>query len=185
VTLIIENGEIESISKAAVEQGLAGWNVDESRQTPSVAGVLEQLHRLALNRSTEFQTDLYGALQLHARHSVAREIAHKIVYVVAAAESLLLRDSREPIQKNLGERMAFLIGNTLEERKKIIQNVEEFYDIRSRLIHHGRDVRDDQKDIVDNFFFWVWLSLVRLLSRIDQFQTRNDMFTMLENKKLS
>jgi hypothetical protein len=184
--LVVEGGIIRSIERATVEEGPAGWNIDEDRQTPILAGILEALHELALRQTkTEFRTDLYGALQLHARHSVATEVAHKLVFVVAAVESVFLKGSSEPIQKNLGERMAFLIGNTIDERRKIIRNVDEFYNIRSGLIHHGRDVQENQKNVVDEFFFNVWFSFIRLLGSVDQWQTRNDMFTALEDKKLS
>ncbi len=82
---------------------------------PLCTGLLEALHELASNRAkSEFRADLYGALRLHARHSVATEVAHKLVFVVAAAESIFLKSSNEPIQKNLGERMAFLIAETVE-----------------------------------------------------------------------
>ncbi|MGI8770252.1 MAG: hypothetical protein ACR2JE_02330 [Acidobacteriaceae bacterium] len=183
---MVENDAIQSINQSTIEQGPAAWNVDEARQMPPVFGLLEALHQLASRRNeTEFRTDLFGALQLHARHSVSVEVSHKIVFVVAAAESLLLKDSHEPIQKNLGERMAFLIGSTLEERRDVIKNVEDFYNIRSGLIHHGRDIRDQDKEIIDKFFFNVWFSFSRLLAQVDQYQTRNEMLTTLENIKLS
>lgn len=184
--LVVENGNIRSIGRATVEEGPAGWNIDEARQMPLSAGVLEALHDLALQRTlTEFRTDLYGALQLHARHSIATQVAHKLVFVVAAAESFFLKNSSEPIQKNLGERMAFLIGNTVDERRKVIHNVDEFYNIRSRLIHHGRDIQENQKDVVDEFFVNVWFSFTRLLSSVELWRSRSDMFITLENKKLA
>lgn len=184
--IVVEEGSIRSIVRATVEQGPSAWNIDEACHMPLCAGLLEALHDLASNRiKTEFRTDLYGALQLHARHSVATEVAHKLVFVVAAAESIFLKNSTEPIQKNLGERMAFLTGETVDERRKVIQNVDEFYRIRSGLIHHGRDIQEDQKDVVDEFFFNVWFSFTRLLSKMDQWKARDEMFTFLENKKLS
>ena len=184
--IAVEEGRIRSIGRATVEQGPSAWNVDEARQMPLCTGLLEALHDLASNRTkTGFRSDLYGALQLHARHSVSTEVAHKLVFVVAAAESVFLKNSSEPIQKNLGERMAFLVGETVDERRKVIQNVDEFYKIRSGLIHHGRDVQEDQKRVVDEFFFNVWFSFTRLLSKMDQWKARDEMFTILENKKLS
>jgi len=184
--LAVEDGSIRGIEKGTIEVGPAGWNIDEARETSLTAGVLEALHGLASQRTkTEFRTDLYGALQLHARHSVATEVAHKLVFVVAAAESFFLRNSSEPIQKNLGERVAFLIGHSVDERRKVIRNVDEFYSIRSGLIHHGRDVQEDQKDVVDEFFFNVWFSFSRLLGSAGHWRTRDEMFTALENKKLA
>jgi Apea-like HEPN len=186
MSLTVEEESIRSIGRGTIEVGPAGWNVDEAREGPLTAGVLEALHSLALQRTnTELCTDLYGALQLHARHSIATEVAHKLVFVVAAAESFFLRNTSEPIQKNLGERMAFLIGKTIDERRKVIRNVDEFYGLRSRLIHHGREVQEDQKDVVDEFFFNVWFTFILLLRNAHQWRTRDEMFTALENKKLA
>jgi len=80
--------------------------------------------------------------------------------------------------------MAFLIGEDVEQRKKVIQNVDEFYGIRSGLIHHGKEVQEHQKDIVDEFFVNVWFSFVTLMRSREQWKTRSDMFATLEDRKL-
>jgi hypothetical protein len=184
--IVVQNGEIRSIGRGVIEQGPPGWNVDEARQFPLSAGVLELLQGLASKRNiSELLSDVYGALQLHGRASVAAEVAHKLVFVVAAAESIFLRNTNEPIQKNLGERMAFLIGQNVVERRKVIKNVDDFYGIRSALIHHGKAIQEDQKDIIDEFFVNVWVSFVTLMRSSDQWKTRNDMFVALEDRKLA
>jgi integrase len=53
---------------------------------------------------------------------------------------MLLRTSNEPITKNIGKRMAFLIGTSVEERMAIVQNVDAAYRIRSKFIHQGNSV---------------------------------------------
>ena len=182
--LLVEDGAIKSVSEASIEEGPAGWNIDEARHT--YPGLLEALHKLAIDReSTGFKKDLYGALLLHSRHSVAADILHKIVLVASAIESLLLRDNHEPIQKNLGERMAFIIGNSLDERKGIIRNVEEFYRIRSAFFHHGQSVKPEEKEIVDKFFVNAWFCLGRLLIEVDLYETKDKLLEALENRKLS
>jgi hypothetical protein len=184
--VFIENNEIRQINKASIELGPAGWNVDEARHNILTVGLLEALHRLASQRNTNrFTADLFGALQLYARHSVSTEVSHKVVFVVAAIESLLLKNGQEPIQKNLGERMAFLIGKTVPERKDIIKTVDSFYKIRSGLIHHGRDIKEEDRETVDMFFFNVCFSLARLIEQVDQFRTRDDLIAFLEHRKLS
>ncbi len=182
--LFIEDDAVKNVVEATIEEGPPGWNIDEARQT--FQGLLEALHKLTLNRnSTEFKSDLYATLLLHSRHSVAVEIPHKIVFLVAAIESLLIKDSREPIQKNLGERMAFIVGNSLAERKDVVRNVEEFYRVRSAFFHHGRSVEPQDTDIVDKFFFNVWLCLSRLLAQVDQYETKDKLLSVLEDRKLS
>jgi hypothetical protein len=182
--LLVEDGAIRKVTEASIEEGPAGWNVDEARHMSP--GLLEALHKLALHReNSEFKRDLYGALQLHSRHSVAAETLHKIVLVASAIESLLLRDTREPIQKNLGERMAFITGNSLDERKGVVTNVEEFYRIRSAFFHHGQSVSPMDAEIVDKFFFNVWFCLGRLLLQVDQYETKDKLLAVLEERKLS
>jgi hypothetical protein len=182
--LFVEDGEIKRTAESSVEQGPAGWNIDDARHAHP--GLLEALHNLAVHKEiTEFRGNLYDALHLQSQHSIAAEIPHKILFVTAAIESLLLKDLREPVQKNLGERMAFIIGNSLEERKEIVRNVEEFYRIRSAFFHHGQSVSVEDTDIVDKFFFSVWLSLARLLAQIDQYKTKDQLLTALEDRKLS
>lgn len=182
--LLVEDGAIKGVTEASIEEGPTGWNIDEARHMSP--GLLEALHQLSLHREgTEFKRDLYGALQLHSRHSVAAEIPHKIVLVASAIESLLLRDTHEPIQKNLGERMAFIIGNSLDERKGVVKSVEEFYRIRSAFFHHGQSVSPEDADIVDKFFFNVWFCLGRLLLQVDQYETKDKLLAVLEDRKLS
>jgi hypothetical protein len=182
--LLVEDGAIKRVTEASIEEGPAGWNIDEARHMSP--GLLESLHKLALQREgTEFKRDLYGALLLHSRHSVAAETLQKIVLVASAIESLLLRDTHEPIQKNLGERMAFIIGNSLEERRAVVKNVEEFYRIRSAFFHHGLSVSHEDEEIVDKFFFNVWFCLGRLLLQIDQYETKDKLLAVLEDRKLS
>jgi hypothetical protein len=184
VELFVKDGSILNRQKAVIDQGPPGWNIDEARQL--CPGLLEELQKLAEDRrSTEFRRDLYDALQLHSRNSVSVAVSHKIVFVIAAIESLLLKDSSEPIQKNLGERMAFIIGKNLEQRKPVVVNVEEFYRIRSRLIHHGREASDKDIAVIDAFFFNVWWTFRHLLATMDQYKTKADLISALEDKKLS
>ncbi len=63
--------------------------------------------------------------------------------------------------------------------------MDEFYGLRSRLIHRGREVQDDRNNIVDEFFFNVWFTFILLLRSPHQWRTRDEMFTTLENKKIA
>jgi hypothetical protein len=184
VELFVKDGMIANSSKGVIDQGPAGWNIDEARRiSPQL---LETLQRVASDREgTEFRSDLYATLQLHARNSVVAPVSHKIVFVVAAIESLLLKDPNEPIQKNLGERMAFIIGNSLEQRRPIVTNVEDFYRIRSRLIHHGQEAGPQDMDVIDRFFFNVWWTLRHLVADVDKYKTKEALLSSLEDRKLS
>jgi hypothetical protein len=182
--LIVEAGKIKGASKRSIEQGPASWDVDGDFQV--WPGLLSALSDLSSHReATNFMRDLYGALQLHSGHTVATEISQKILYVTAAIESILIRDSNEPIQKNLGERLAFLAGDNVNERKGIVANVDKFYRVRSDLFHHGRIVKPEHLSTVDDFFFRVWFALVRLIAQRDQYTTKDMLIAALEERKLA
>jgi hypothetical protein len=58
--------------------------------------------------------NLHDALLLYSRNSTASETTDKLVFVLVSLESMLPKDANEPISKNIGERMAFLVGNSVE-----------------------------------------------------------------------
>jgi Apea-like HEPN len=179
-----EEGEIRGSNRAWVDHGPIDWSVDDARG--AMPGLLELLQKLAADPDgTEFRKLLYHALQLHSRHSIAIEIPNKLVFVIASIESLLLKDSNEPIQKNLAERMAFIIGQDLPQRKEIVNNVEAFYRVRSGLFHHGENVQSGDLEVIDKFFRNVWTCFSSLLNSIDSIKTKNALIARLEDRKLN
>ncbi len=179
--LFMNGGFIDTISEGVQDQRDTHWHVDRSLQLQP--GVLANLHWLASEHSTEFQNFLYDALILYSRQALAVEISDKLVFTLSALESMLLRDSSEPIQKNLGERMAFLIGQTAQQRKEIVKNIEEIYKIRSAFVHHGQTPR--HVDVVDCFLVNAWTTLSRLLDLVPQYRTKAALVGALEDRKMS
>ena len=146
--LAVTGGSISGIKETVNDKRLADWVIQAV--PPELNWVLPALHDLASNRSTEFRKALYDALILHSRQAQARQVSDKLIFTLTALESMLLRDSNEPIQKNLAERMAFLIGQSVEQRKAVVKNVTDVYKVRSAFIHHGASPED--RDNFDEFF---------------------------------
>ena len=174
-------GRIDHISRSAQDQRMTDWPLDRSLQLRP--GVLENLDRLALDTSTEFRRSLYDALILYSRQTLAVEVSDKLVFTLSALESMLLRDGNEPIQKNLGERMAFLIGQTAQARKDIVQNIEGVYRIRSAFVHHGQTSR--HVEIVDRFLVNAWTTFSRLMDLSVKYRTKAALLGALEDLKMS
>src|ERR1019366_1246436 len=120
--LFVENGEIRQILRGTIEHGPVFWDVDPARAR--LPGLLERLDSLARDHSGDYRRQLYHALLLYSRNSVASETTDKLVFIVVSLESMLLKDGNEPISKNIGERLAFLIGSSVEERRAIVRNVD-------------------------------------------------------------
>lgn len=179
--LFVKDGEITEISKTALERGPVFWDVDQERVR--FPGLLDRLNALAGSHASDFRRQLYDALLLYSRNSTVSEVSDKLVFVLVSLESMLLRDSNEPITKNIGERMAFLIGTSVEERMAIIRNVDSAYRIRSSFIHHGNSVEDSE--VIERFLEYAWQCFHAMLQHIDDIHTKAALIEALERRKLS
>jgi hypothetical protein len=179
--LFMRGASLETYSSGVLDTG-TGWALSKS-DIALFPNVLERLHVLAANEQrTEFQQTLYNALLIYCRNSVAVGPADKLVYILVGLESVLLRNSNEPLGKNIGERMAFLIGNALDSRKAIVGNVDEIYKLRSSFIHHGGSV--ERIDLLSTFMLNAWTCFSALLANADRYRTRDDLIAALEERKL-
>jgi len=61
----------------------------------------------------------------------------KLIYILSALESMLLKNRSEPIQGNVADRMAFFLSQDPTERLRIIEDFKRTYDLRSSYVHHG------------------------------------------------
>src|SRR5438876_427287 len=103
-------------------------SLDNGEAYSKITAVLTRIARIAVR------------VLLALRNSVAIEPADKLVYILVGLESMLLRSENEPLAKNVGERLAFLIGESKEKRIAVKNNVVEIYSHRSGFIHHGRSI---------------------------------------------
>jgi len=180
--LFLQGGSIETYSRGVLDSGDA-WALSNS-DLASFPGVVNRLSELAAEPSkTPFRQNLYDALLIYSRNSTAIEAADKLIYILVAVESMLLRNSNEPIGQNIGERMAFLIGNSLETRKAVVANLDEVYRLRSSFIHHGDSIGD--LEALSTFMLNAWTCFVNLLGNADRFQTKDELISALEDRKLS
>jgi hypothetical protein len=132
---------------------------------------------------TEFQKDILRAINIFSRSSLAQNLTDKLLYAVLALESILLKDQSESLQKHIGERMAFLIGQTVEERRDIISSYKLAYGLRSGAVHHGRLVTDEET--LGAFLPNTWFTLNKLITEADKFPTKQDMIASVDEIKFS
>lgn len=132
---------------------------------------------------TEFEIALKDSLNLYGRSSTSRTVAEKLVFILVALESLLLRDASESIQQNIGERMAFIVASSKEERRSVVKLFKECYGIRSRYIHHGETPRDLER--LRAFMLHSWSLFNGLIKNRDRFTKRSDLFEYIEDLKYS
>ena len=132
---------------------------------------------------TDFQSDVLGSLLLYSRSSLTKDISGKLVYIFAAMESILLRDTTEPIQQNLADRVAFLVSQDADRRMEVANLLKKVYGLRSSFVHHGRQITD--LELLKNFMKTAWDFFHRLIRNIDQFPTKKDLLDTIDRMKFS
>ncbi len=183
--LEVESGRIlsdshQDIGKPVLHWHLSDEDVSEYKRSLGFDNVSELL---ALERRTGFQETLLGALLLYSRSTREKDLAGRLVYMLAAMESVLLRNDTEPIQQNVGERMAFIIANTEEKRRAAIRNLKGAYMPRSRFVHHGHTI--DELETVRAFMLDAWVLFLELAKTSRGFDTKEQLIDHLEAMKLT
>jgi hypothetical protein len=137
---------------------------------------------LASDKRSQFEEELLDAILIYSRNSLLDDPASRLIYILAAIESVLLRDSNEPIQKNIGERLAFLVGQNVDERISVRNTVTSVYGVRSAFLHHGRAL--DKMDALELFMKYVWTGFFWLIMNRGKFQTKQELIDTLERRKM-
>lgn len=132
---------------------------------------------------SEFQNQVLSSLFIYSQSALAVDVEDKLIYVLVAVESILLRDSNEPIQQNIGERMAFLLENVADKRKTIIKNVKEVYAVRSKFIHHGQTI--DEIESITTFMSSAYRFFMVLIMNINKFKNKLELIEKIEEIRLS
>jgi hypothetical protein len=132
----------EQVSVRSFGPSIARYIIDDEAlgvfgRDPMTVGDL-----LKLRERTPYQEKLLDALRIYSRSSLAADPADKLIYILVALESMLVRDDGEALQSNIAERIAFLISDALPQRREIVQSVKAAYGLRSRFLHHGRRPED-------------------------------------------
>lgn len=138
---------------------------------------------LKLEEKSNFQRAVLNSLSMYSKSCLMRELSDKLVYILVALESLLLKNENEPIQQNIAERMAFVVGQTVEERKAVVKLVKEIYGLRSRFIHHGNSI--DDVEALRKFMFQAFMFFINISLNINNFSTKELFIESLEEMKLS
>jgi hypothetical protein len=179
--LIIKDGEIMGSETGLADKYEPAWIVSDDYISAFKRIGLDTLSDLLnKDRRTEFEDALLNSLLLYSRSSLTKDISEKLVYILAALEPILLKDNTEPIQQNIGMRLAFLIGKTSEERISIKNNFTTTYGLRSQFVHHGNTI-DDLRTL-ETFMRNVWLGFCSLIQFVSRFQSKQQLFKELEER---
>jgi hypothetical protein len=142
------------------------------------------VERLLYSPTNEYQHKVATAVSICAKGAFATNPIDKLVFVLSGLESLLLRNSTEHIQTNLGERIAYFLESTANMRREVIALVKRVYDIRSKYIHHGIE-QIDLKELKDLGDFLPLAFRMLVTAAAQKFQTKDEFLNFVNNIKLS
>lgn len=180
--LFLENDSIKTYSRGVLDS-TQPWVLSNS-YLAQFRMVLDRVSALwRESKRSPFQQDLYDILLVYSRNSLAVQPADKLIYILVALESILLRNESEPIGQNVSERMAFLCGNSLAARKAIVANAKEVYRLRSAFVHHGQSIKD--VEALSTFMLNAWTCFYNLIMTSEHYQTKDDLILAIENRKMS
>jgi len=149
--------------------------------SPAMTGFNE----IFLNKyKNEFNKKVYEALKIYSKHTLKNNPFDKLLYILTALESILLRNNTEPILQNLADRIAFSIEKSSNGRQDIARTIRKVYSIRSNYIHHGVQTIEEREEI-DKLLDITWRMFIFLAQNINHFKTKEDFIKALEKIKYS
>lgn len=184
--IVLSNGVVHHWTASILERRpTSDWSLS-SAEIDHMQPLLEALTDLYLNPSSDFRERILGALMLYSRIPLTQNRAEKLVLLAAVLESLFLRNSTEPVQQNLSERLALYAERQLAERKAVKRLVKGAYALRSQFVHHAKEIQNpDDIQLLDDFMTCAWQCLFRLVKGRDQFRTKDEFLALLDDMKLS
>jgi hypothetical protein len=132
---------------------------------------------------TEFEKSLLQALRWLATSQMQYDNETRLLNLISALEALLTRDINFSIANSIAEGAAILLGEDLQEKISIRDDIKSYYGERSRLSHgESKTVSDTDLERVRHY---VVSLLLILIERRAEFDTQADLFSWIDRQKLS
>lgn len=163
------------------------WRIDASRWRLIRQGAMDRLiEGLYEGGATAFRDEVKAALALYSQSALRSAPTEKLLAILIALESLLLRNQSEPITENIAVRLAFAVGETLEERKRIVEIVRAVYAMRSAYVHHLRQIKElEDLEKLREFMGYAWTFFLTVGTQASSYRERTDYLNSLDERKLA
>ena len=184
-SILVQENRAPIFSGGSLGLASSFWILDNKVMAMSRNGGLDILgNMLADEKRTKFQNSILEAIYIYSKSALAKELTDKLVYICVALESFLLKNNSEPVQQNLGERMAMITFQASDRRKSLIKNVRDVYMVRSAFIHHGQSVSSHKIEIMKEFMLNAWTFLCRVILNSHRFLTKEELIDAVDRAKL-
>jgi Apea-like HEPN len=179
-----DEDNIPSIQEGTDERRMHIWSISTSDFIEINKLGLGLASNLIIKKdSTEFEDLILSSMHLFGRSLISREFQDKIVYALVSIETLLLQNQTEPIQSNVGLRLAFLTESKPQKRKNVKETINEAYKLRSSYIHHG--IISEDWELLKDLQHIIWTAIMNALFSVDRFKTSKEFLDHIEQVILS
>jgi hypothetical protein len=178
-----ESNELNITHGILDQASMRHWHISENdveEYAKCGLGILSEIS--VKEKPTEFESLILNTSLLYSKAAFTAEPIEKLVYVLSALESTLLKNENESIQQNLAERLAIFTSQELAERKSIIKTVKSVYGLRSRYLHHGHT--SGELEDLSHFLLHVWMFYVKLLGESRSFSYKAEFLEAIDDHKL-
>lgn len=150
-----------------------------------IESYLPVLNEMLTNEKlSDLQDKVLNSLFIYSRSSLRHDLSDKILYILVALESLLLKNDNEPIQQNVGERIAFVMAQSVQERLNIVKTFKYIYSYRSSFVHHG-NTDSYNPEMISEFLLTSWLFMLKAIEFTKLYESKDDFITYIETLKFS
>lgn len=182
-TFKIVSNSLNAVNTRIIRNDLSPWLVSSEMIKQWQKEGLSELSSLHFTgSSTEFHSAIVNSLMLYSKVSVSKELPDKLVYLFSSVESILLKDSGEPIQYVVSERMATILGGSSRIKKRLIANFKKMYGKRSQLIHHAKSIELTKE--VSQLMRDVWMTFFCIIKQMHLFRTKQEFLDEIDERKL-
>ncbi|MCK4359502.1 MAG: hypothetical protein KAW92_12345 [Candidatus Cloacimonetes bacterium] len=128
---------------------------------------------------SELEEKIFKSLYILSRSVLSNNFEEKMIFALSSIETLLLKDSNEPIQSNIGRRLAYINSQKPEKREEINKLIKDAYNLRSEFIHHGQQIVETE--ILNKTRHYIFLSFMKIIRLTNKIQTHQELITQIEH----
>jgi hypothetical protein len=171
--------------KSAVHKNARPWSISRQELIDMRVRNLDLVAGLVVSEGlSEFASRVRSAVLTYSKGMTFADASDRLVYSLSALESLFLKDGSEPIQQNLGERIAFITSKDPTERMGTVKTIKSVYGARSQYIHH-RKVSEPLEHEVDVFYLAAWGALNSAIANLSNYKSTAEFLGAIDLMKFT
>jgi len=129
---------------------------------------------------SEMQKLIINSIKRYGNAISNKNLHQRIVELFTILESLLLLDKNSPIIDSVCKYCSKLVFKKVEDRKFLIDLLKTMYDVRSNLIHHGKEISFDI-DHLRKLQYTVIMLLSELIAKTEKHKTKQSLLQEIED----